>query len=144
MISEIGDTAPLGFVKSHYANFILLHIISLICAQRLLALSFYRTNLQIWYSLRILSKSETGQEIISRTSDTLGDVTEQTHRNTGHQRHLLFWSGPAERRQKREIIYIFSGVPCGGGRKCDSRRRTMMLLVFKQNKLYAFAFWMYM
>ena len=33
------------FVKSHYATLILLHIISLICAQRFPASSFYRTNL---------------------------------------------------------------------------------------------------
>ena len=64
------------FVKSHYATLILLHIISLICAQRFSASSFYRTNLvevanvgRMTQNLPV--KSETGQEIRRRTSDIL-------------------------------------------------------------------------
>ena len=64
---------------SHYSTLILLHTISLICAQRLLASSFYRTNLQwlVWVTnfgrLKVILpvESETGQEIIFRTSDIL-------------------------------------------------------------------------
>ena len=64
------------FVKSHYATLILLHIISLICAQRFSASSFYRTNLvevaNVWRMTQILPvKSETGQEIRRRTGDIL-------------------------------------------------------------------------
>ena len=57
----------------------------------------------------------------------------------------LSWSGPAERRQKREMIYIFSRFALLG-------REDMRLteeggdaaIVLKQNKLHAFAFRMYM
>ena len=64
------------FVKSHYATLILLHIISLICAQRFPASSFYRTNLvevsNVGRMTQILPvKSETGQEMRRRTGDIL-------------------------------------------------------------------------
>ena len=71
--TEIGDTAPLS---SAVTSLNLLHIISLICAQRFPASSFYRTNLvevaNVGRMTQILPvKSETGQEIRRRTSDIL-------------------------------------------------------------------------